>query len=168
MVDIEIKFPKSPKTPPRRRVQTIGAKYSYIEDDYFSIIRISEINNDLLTILESIRSWKDNECYVDGELIDTRYLLNLVECVLRKEKPNSLEWYYDGYDYRALIMSYKTFEDLKEALDQENNPRDVGRCVRERDFNISWSLRHLIDSGMIKVVTPNVEWKIEVDDIIER
>ncbi len=153
---ITIKFPKSPKSPQRKRVQKIAEKnLNYSEDDLDSIIKSDKINKDLIEVLKIIRNWSGTNSFIDEEEIEPKYLLDLFECSKDKIPSTILRWY--GL---TSLSTDKDIIELKEQIDKLNNGEDVF-------LGLDYQLKRLQDISLISVVEYKKEYNVEKEKFKE-
>jgi len=155
---ITIKFPKSPRTAPRKKVQSMGEKYNYSEDDYYSIIKIPKINNDLYEIFEIISYWKNSCCKIDEEEIETSSLKNILDCIKEKIPSTSLKW----YNLNKYSFMDEKITDIKDTIGEITNPNETIY------FEPKHKVRRLQERDIITVVKYMKEYKVEKDKLKEK
>ncbi len=153
---ITIKFPKSPKSIQRKRIQDIGRKHNYSEDSFFSIIEIEEFNQDFATILNSIRWWKSLSILIDGEEIDIHKLYMITKAIQNKSNEEDFGW------YNLAIFRCHNFLELKENIEIWTKEGLDGENYRNR-----WLFEELVENGIIKTILKDKEYSIEKEGLKE-
>lgn len=144
---ITIKFPKAPRTSPRKKIQSIGQKYDYSEDDYYSIIKIPEINGDLYEIFNIIGHWQNCFCFIDEFEIDISHLNNILYCISNKIPSTNLRWYgMQRFAFRE--------DDLVEIKNKINQI-----TINNRGFSYEFEI--LSELKLISVIKYKKEYNVE-------